>query len=233
MTANEMKDQLLILIDKIFQLAAPAYDETAISKILTEAQHRVITKDIPRFESSERVRANLEEFIKEATVSASSSQTGVHTNGTFYDMPTDFFLAVEERANTAAVTDIKVKPIKHDFYIINKSNPYKQPNIASTTEVYWRMDFSRETHAVGVSAATPKRVELITEGTAVTSYKIRYIVSPPDIVVDTITVSNQVHSILDENVHYEIVREAAKIIKGSTEPEGYEIASKEAQENKS
>lgn len=238
MTANEMSERTLILADKLYQYGSPGYDDYSMGKILTDAQLNVVSRAVPRFESSERLRANLEQYLRSAsitggTISQSSSQVGVHTNGTFYDMPTDYFLAVEESCDTASKTDILVRPVKHDFYIKNRNNPYKKPTTDDGVEVFWRMDFSRETHAVGVTPASAKREEIITDGTTITDYKVRYLITPPDIVVDTVTTTNQVHSILDNTLHPEIVREAVRILTGATEPEEYQISDKEEKENRS
>jgi len=236
MLANEMRNQVLLLVDKFFQHASPDYDDASISDILTEAQFRIVSLDEKSFEDSEVVRRNLEQFIKNAsisdgTVSKSNSQVGIHPNGVFLDLPDDFFLAKEETAKTAISNEILVKPVKHDFYIKNINNPYKTPNILPGTEVFWRMDISRQTHEQPGQVATSKRTEIITEGTTIVDYRVRYLITPPDIIVDRITESNQRHCILNLAAQYKIVRTAAKILTGATEPEKYQITDKEEKEN--
>lgn len=245
MTANELKEQVLLLFDKQFEWAAPAYDDRQISKVLTDAQLIVVEdiysprKDGEDFESSELSRRRLEQLIKPASLGAeitvSATQTGIHPNGTFYDLPTDFFLAIEEAAVTnEQASEAQVKPIEHNFYTQNISNPYKKPY----KKVIWRMDISRVDHgeADGDSFTnrTPKRTELIVADKVnhpVTAYRMRYLATPPDIVCDEFAPANQRHSILDSTLHPKIVREAVKIMTASVKPEEYQIAVNEQREN--
>lgn len=243
-TANEMKYTLLLKFDSMFEFAAPAYDDRQISFVLTDAQNRVFlnkyyppTNDIRRgFEADEKRRRELEQLIKSATISGSgdisvsSSQTGVHTNGIFYDMPSDFLYAIEESAKlTGGTVEIPVKPITHDAYNANKNNPYKKPY----SGLVWRMDFSRQTDASGTAtAATAKRVELIHDGTGISDYRVRYLRMPPAIVVDETTPANQRHCVLDVTMHNIIIDEAVKIMKAAVTPETYQIADKESIENR-
>jgi hypothetical protein len=246
MTANELKEQALLLFDKQFEWAAPAYDDRQISKVLTDAQ-LIVTEDIysPRkdgedFESSELSRRRLEQLIKSASlsggdISASATQTGVHPQGTFYDLPEDFFLAIEEAATTAEMsTEAQVKPVEHNFYTQNISNPYKKPY----KKVIWRMDISRVDHGEdggdAFTGRTPKRTELIVANKTtypITDYRLRYLSYPPDIVCDEFTPANQRHSILESSLHPKIVREAVKIMTASVKPEEYQIAVNEQKEN--
>jgi len=246
MTANEMKFSFQLKFDSLFEFSAPAYDDRQISYLLTEAQFRVFTdhydplsnKTQRGFESNEMRRRDLEQFIKSASVSggeitASSDQTGIHTNGTFYDLPTDFLYAVEENAITTAVAgeEVNVKPVKHDEYRANIRNPYKQPY----ENLVWRMDYSRYTpHYNPSNPATPKRTELIVGPNSsnhsspgvvpsITDYRVRYIQMPPDIVVDEVTAANQRHCVLDETLHRVIVDEAVKMAVATVNPEEYQL----------
>jgi len=178
----------------------------------------------------------LEQFIENAsvgggTITVSSDQTGVHPNGTFFDMPEDFLYAVEEAliTTTSSGEEITVLPVRHDYYRANIRNPYKKPY----TNLAWRMDFSRATHSVGVTEPSSKRTEVITDGANITDYRVRYLISPPDIVCDEVTPANQIHCILDETLHDEIVDEAVKIAVAATTPETYQIADKESKDNES
>lgn len=239
-----MKYNFLLFYDKLFEYGAPAYDDRQISAILTKAQMRVFKRHyMPAanryregFETSEQRRTDLEQFIKNAsttagTITVSGVQTGVHPNGFFYDMPSDFLYAVEEAVVTSTSTpeEVTVLPIRHDYYRANIRNPYKKPY----KNLVWRMDYSRQTHATGENAATVKRTEIITDGASVTTYRARYLVTPPDIVVDEVTAANQRHCILDDTLHDEIIDEAVKIAVAATTPETYQIADKEQKDNES
>lgn len=250
MTANEMKYNLLLFFDKLFEYGAPAYDDRQISAILNKAQTRVFKRHYSPlanaykigFEGNEQRRRDLEQFIASAEYDSeavepvegvdiieSPTQTGAHLNGVFYDMPSNFLYAVEESLVTADSTpeEVNIVPVRHDEYRANIRNPYKKPykNLA------WRMDYSRETHRSGTDDASQKRTEIITDGAAILYYRVRYLIIPSEIVVDEVTAVNQRHCILDETLHDEIIDEAVKIAKASVMPETYQIADKEQKEN--
>lgn len=247
MTPNEMKYNMLLFYDKLFEYGAPDYDDRQISAILTKAQIRVFKRHyMPQankfqmgFEQSEQRRRDLEQFIKNASISngeitesAIGEQAAVHPNGTLYDMPSDFLYAIEEALVTdvSAPEEITVVPIVHDYYRANIRNPYKQPykNLA------WRMDYSRETPADGTSDPSSKRTEIITDSTStISEYRVRYLISPPEIIVDVVNAANQKHCILDATLHDEIVDEAVKIAKAATMPDEYQIAQIEQKESES
>jgi len=246
-TANQLKYDLLLYFDKMFEYGAPSYDDKQISRILSKAQTRVFrryykpSKDGYKagFESSEDTRSALKELLRSAsisngTISASSSQIGVHPEGTFYDLPEGTLYLVEEAATTAETSgEVWVKPITHDEYI-NVRNPYKTPY----KYIVWRMDFSREDHGEdggdSFTGLTQPRVELIVKDKAtypITDYRIRYLSTPSDIVCDELVPANQRHCILDEMLKYEIIDEAYKIATGATNIEEYQIANAENSEN--
>lgn len=247
MTANELKFSLLLYYDKMFEYGAPAYDDRQISVILNKAQRRVFNRYyMPNrnkfnegFESSEKRRGDLEQFIRDITLTSADSsdvQIGAHPNGKFYDLPDDFLYALEESVITSDSTpnEITVLPIKHDYYRANINNPYKKPY----ENLVWRMDFSRTDHGEDggddYTGRTSKRVELILKtGSTLSSYRVRYLIQPPDILCDEITPSNQIHCILDESLHDEIVDEAAKIAVAATKPEMYQIFDAEQKNNES
>jgi len=234
----------------MFEYAAPQYDDRQISAILTKAQLRVFKRRFmptdnrfgQGFENTEERRRDLEQFIKQEAPTISTTQVGVHPSGVFYDMPEDFLYAVEESLITVESTpnEVTVVPIRHDEYRANIHNPYKRPyaNLA------WRMDYARETHSTGDTTATEKRAEIIVRldyDTAtytgseavvdpadyVSSYRLRYVQTPPDIVCDEVTPANQVHCILDATLHDEIVDEAVKIATAATQPQEYNVSQAE------
>jgi hypothetical protein len=245
MTANDMKYGFLQKFDKDFQYGAPAYDDVGISNWLTKAQLRVFKRyykpgqDGFSFESDEITGRALEQLIRAAsisgaTITSSSSQVGIHPNGNFYDLPVDFYLAVEEGAKTAETTsEVYVRPMTHDAYFINLNNPYKKP----TAYIVWRMHFSR--HDFGedggdeFTGRTKKRVELIVKNKTtfpITDYRLRYLAYPPDIVCDEMNPSNQRHCILD-TLYDEIIDEAVKMATAAVKPEEYQISAIENKEN--
>lgn len=245
MTANEMRFSWRLKLDALFDYSAPAYNDAQISNLLTNAQLRIFkhrynplgNKYRKGFEFDEQRRVDLEQFIKGASISngdisVSSNQDDIHPNGVFYDMPSDFLIAIEENAIlTGSGSEVDVLPVQHDFYNKNKNNPYKKPY----SGLVWRMDFSRLDHGEdggdSYTGRTAKRIELISDGTLVSDYRVRYLVSPPNIVVDVTTPANQRHCILDKSIHDDIVDEAIRIVKGMINPQEYQIGSAEAQQS--
>lgn len=228
--------EFLLAFDKAFEYAAPSLDDKQISSFLTKAQWRIFTntykpgKDGFGFESTEDNSRDLEQLIRSAsisggTITASATQTGVHPNGTFYDLPSDFYLAIEEAA-IIATKEVKVLPIKHDYYTANIYNPYKNPY----TNLVWRMTFSRldqgEDGGDSFTDRTSKRVELIVSQKTtypIIDYRLRYISLAPDIVCDRLVSANQRHCILQSLV-YDIIDEAVKIAVASTKPDEYQVS---------
>jgi len=255
MTSNEMKFNFQLKFDSLFEFSAPAYDDRQISYLLTEAQFRVFIKRYnplankyqKGFEADEMRRRDLEQLIKPAlydssdptgvglpdgvdAITESVQQGGVHPNGIFFDMPNGFLYAVEEAVKIEGEPkEAWVRPVKHDEYLANINNPYKKPY----KDLVWRMDISRYQQAEGTSVvATAKRTELILpEAATVDQYRIRYLATPPEIVVDEFDPTNQRHCILDETLHREIVDEAVVIAQAATQEEKYQIGVNEQQRN--
>lgn len=207
----------LFSFDKMNNDNAPGYEDSEISLLLNKAQERFLLQTYSgtnrvkeAFEETEKRRKDLSELVKNSDISlASASQTGVLPNGTFYDLPTNFLYAIKEEVTISSDNEcdnekrIKVKPITHDEYTINIENPFKQPY----NELVWRLDYSRTT-----DNTNPKRHELITDGSYdITTYHLRYLRKPTDIVVDLDTPANQVHCVLNEITHQRIVDLAVEI----------------------
>lgn len=156
----------------------------------------------------------------------SAVQGGVHPNGVFLDMPSNFLYAVEEAAKIIGNTkESWIRPVKHDEYLANINNPYKKPY----KDLVWRMDISRSQIAEGTDIlATSKRSELILDGiSSLDYYRVRYLSTPPPIVVDEFGESNQRHCVLDETLHREIVDEAVLIAQAAAQKESYQIGQAE------
>ena len=248
MTANELKFSFQLKFDSLFEFSAPAYDDRHISYLLTEAQFRVFIKRYnplgnkyqKGFEGNEQRRRDLEQLIKSVSIigtavtagsvlGKSASQTGIHPNGVFLDLPTDYLYAIEEactlKPNTtgavARTVESWIKPVRHDEYLANINNPYKQPY----KDLVWRMDMSRLQNADGTSTqATAKRTELIYPKTyTLSKYRVRYLAMPPSIVVDEFDPTQQKHCVLDETLHREIVDEAVAIAQAAVKKEEYQI----------
>ena len=251
MTANELANEFEIRYDKITNFAAPGYEDDEISALLNDATERFIKSVYqPKgnryregFEGTEKRRKDLSELIrgpKDLTgtlvTSIAADQDQIVQYGRMFNLPTDFWLAIYEEALTdeddctssttpKAKLRVRIEPVTHDEYVINKKNPYRKPYIDANDGMVWRLDFSRE--AIGTN---PKRHELVTDGTFnVTEYYLRYVKKPRKIVVDRTTPANQVDCELDEMTHSEIVDIAVRRAVGITDPKEYQIKLAEEQ----
>jgi len=237
MTAVEMDQEFLILYDKLTNFDAPGYSELERSIIMTKAQERVFfahynplaNKFHEGFEETEARGKDLQELTKGVTITApSGTQTNALPNGEFYDLPTDCLYAVSEEVTLASDdtcvdgTRIRVVPITHDEYSINKKNPFKKPN---TREFIWRLTYQGRRH------------ELITAANStVSEYHLRYIKNLQPIILGSITVdgvAGPLDSELNIILHKRIVDEAVKIATGVTDPASYQLKSIEQQEGES
>lgn len=233
MTNQEMKQEFLILYDKITNFDAPGYEDVEISVFLTKAQERVVlsryrgiaNKYQEGFEETEIRRKELQELVKGVTLSTpSTTQTGVLPNGVFFDLPKDFLFAISEEVTTESTTEcndgirLMVKPVTHDEYSINVKNPFKKPNIRNYV---WRLDYSGDKH------------ELVTDGSFnISEYHLRYMKELVPIIIGTDTVDGVAgpqDCELNQIIHKRIVDEAVKIATGITDPEKYQIKNIEQQ----
>lgn len=224
MTAVEMKNYFLLLYDKNTSFDAPGYEDAEISLYLTTAQLRFIkthynwkgNKYRDGFDMTEKRRKDLAQLIRNAELTGVSifSDTDNLPNGNFISLPSDFLWAIKEEAtisyldcnNITATPRIPVKPITYDEYTSNLKNPFKKPDAT----IAWRLDYSSDT--------TGKRHEVITNGSTLTTYHLRYIKMPNDI---DITLNQDCE--LDESTHEEIVDIAVNIAIAITQDPRYQI----------
>lgn len=241
MTAAEMEIEFDILYDKITNFAAPGYSQLEKSIFLTKAQDRVVLQEynpqgnkyLTGFEATEQRRKDLQELVIGTTITTPSTvQTNVLPNGTFFDLPSDCLYALSEEATVTTVTDTegncidgkryKVKPITHDEYSINITNPFKKPYANSTDGLLWRLDYTGRKHEI----ITPSNV-------TITSYHLRYLKRPNPIIIGTNTVNTVIgplNCVLNNILHTRIIDEAVKIATGVTDPQFYQMKLAEKQQ---
>jgi hypothetical protein len=140
-----------------------------IEYYLNEAQNSYIDLYTKIFERSETARKALDQLVAESTLVIASppGYTGMSTISIFYTIPTTVSKVVQERVNNDAT--IKVKPISHDYYLANYTNPFKSPY----SKLVWRIDLA-DIHEI---IPGPEMV--------ISSYKIRYIKKHDPISFDT------------------------------------------------
>ena len=252
MNRFEMKDEFLLIYDRVASGDNPGYEDDEISMFLTKAQERLVyqiyrakgNRFNEGFENSEKRRRELDELIRSAdltSASFSSNQDGALPNGSFIDLPVGFMWMIKEEVsiltndcNNAGIEKrIKVLPMTHDGYAVNINNPFRKPD----KTVAWRMDYSRD----NIEDAL-KRVEVITDGSTIATYHIRYISRPRPIIITQLPLTVGVYQsidgeteemdcMLDESLHRSIIDEAIKIATGATNPEEYRLKQIESEQS--
>lgn len=231
MTANEMANELDQQVDRATSFGSPGYEDVDYSSVLTDAMHVYIKQFIDRknnrkgesLEETEVRSQGLSALIERAVLTASTDQTGVFTNGQFYDLPSDFMYTIHEDGTidknicTDGVTRINTifNVVSHDEVSRLSKNKYKKPYFTTYGDAMtWRLVFSREVSGENPSAvATAKRHQLVTDGTYnIESYAINYLINPPNIVVDRDTAAAQRNCILDESTHLPIIDIARSLL---------------------
>jgi len=155
------------------------------------------------FEMDERARAMLALLIESTTILAAdfdSSDSALHSNAVFVDLPADFLYALEERCTVSytdcnsvtTTTESRVLPVRHDEYSMNVNNVYKKP----WKDLVWRMD-------IGDTGGNKKHELIYGDGTSITNYTLRYLRKP--VAIDIIS---GVDCELNDIIHQEIVDRA-------------------------
>jgi len=224
MTANEMADKTELLLN--LKDAEFAYEDIELSSVLNKAQVMYVNQFIDNrlnykqegFEETEIRGWGLAPLIQPSTLSQSGSQANIFPNGKYYDLPADFWVMITETPTSDknyCNSNVKIIPrvsiVTHDEYNKLIRNHYRKPYINQYDGLVWRMYDSN------------RRVQLITNGAFnITSYKIKYLKSIPDIVVNRSSPGSQVNCILEsttKEVHEAIVEIAVRIIrKSNSEP---------------
>ena len=236
MTANEMAAELDQQVDRASSFGSPGYEDFEYSSVLTDAMNVYVKQFIDRknnrkgesLEETEVRSQGLSALIKRgAALTVSADQTGTFTNGTFYDLPTDFMYTIHEEGNidkflcTDGTTNISTtfNVIAHDEVSRLEKNKYKKPYYKTYGEAMtWRLVFSRENDGYTdnpptLVAQTAKRHQLVTDGTFnVNRYSINYLQNPPNIVVNRTTTSFQRNCILDDSTHLPIIDIAKSLL---------------------
>lgn len=236
MTANQMADGVELILDRSSTFGSPGYEDFELSSVLNMAEVLYIKKFYDElnnrkgkgFQEIEIRNQGLGALIKDApSLTPSASQVGVITNsnvvGKFFDLPSDHMYTIYEECvidKTECGTEgtpiyAYVVPISHNEMQRFNWSKYKRPYFKSYGDArVWRSEFSRQVDGVSpTNPATAKRHELFTDGTFnITTYHMRYIKNPKQIVVDRTTSTNQRNSELDESTHLVIVQMAADLM---------------------
>jgi hypothetical protein len=235
MTANDLRYNILLGVDSLFEGTAPGYNDKQISAIINRAQRRVFSDKAPLFDANEKIKRILSPLTKRVSlvsgdISATTEVTITdfpHTTelltGEFFTLPTDVGFIVEEAVAMDDDTDVSdlviVLPITYDYFLKNYRNKYKQPLVNNRIDdIVWRLDAMLDDGHPCIELIYP-------DGFAVDNYIITYLRYPNDITVNIGTPANQVDcEIKDQSFQDEIVSESIKIITASLNDEGYQVA---------
>jgi hypothetical protein len=233
MTANDLRYNILLGVDSLFQGTAPGYNTKQMNSIINRAQRRVFRKYANLFDTNEKVKKMLAPVTRRGSISAGDITLAVDPqiidyphdtsalDASFYVLPTEVYRLTEEFAKLEidnVVTDpVIVFPITYDYFTKNYNSRYKKPH----SKLIWRMDVEREN-------GDPV-VELIFPNThTINNYFIVYLRYPTDIVVNTVNPAGQIDcEIPDQSFQDELIGEAIKIITASLNDEGYQVATAE------
>ena len=241
MTANEIRYNILLGVDSLFEGTGPGYNDKQISSIINRAQRRVFKDKAPKFDSDEKTKRILAPLLKGAslvkgninlttdtTITNYSHTVSNLLTGTFYTLPTttnsDALGLIVEEYGILEIDSIKtqpviVLPITYDYFLKNYNNRYKKPY----TELIWRMDAKFE---VGTIKPVVELIYPITH--TLYDYIINYLRYPTNIVVNVSTPASQIDcEITDQSFQDEIVGEAIKIITASLDEGGYQVVATE------
>lgn len=230
MTTRDLRYNVLLGVDSLFEGTAPGYNDKQLSAILNKAQRRVFRDKVKLFDTDEKIKRMLSPTLRRGTlvlgdITATAEAAIVdypHTitnyvTASFYTLSGDVARIVEEGVYLTkdAVTTgpAIVLPISYDYFTKNYKSRYKKPYV----DLVWRMDTKLE--------STSPTVEIIyPSGYTVADYKISYLKYPVDLVVDTTApYTNEINcEISDVSFQDEIVGEAIKIITASLNDEGYQ-----------
>ena len=238
MTANDLRYNILLGVDSLFEGTGPGYNDKQISAIINRAQRRVFKDKAPRFDKDEKTKRILAPLLKGASLSkgdivATTDVSITHydhsTNsltGTFYTLPTTAstnvlgFIVMEYVILVAGDTTtdpVIVLPITYDYYLKNYNNRYKKPSV----DLVWRMDAK-------LDSGNPVVELIFPSSETISDYQINYLRYPKDITVNVATPASQVScEITDQSFQDEIVGEAIKIITASLDEEGYQVSAAE------
>lgn len=225
MTVEEFSREFDIGYNSIAGASAPPIDEYEKSLYLTKAQLEIVknyydalsNRKQKGFEATEKRRRDLSQLTKDFKTSASfTNSIGIHPTSKFYNIPSDTFLIVNEKAKILTPGCdlnklITVEPMTHDEFNVQIDNPFKRPD----RNLAWRLDIS--------NINNNKVVEIVSTFGQL-EYQIRYLKYPKPIILvnlntafplETLTIDGQSTpstSELNEEIHREILDRAIELV---------------------
>ncbi len=221
MTVTQMRTEAELLYESINSSAAPGFIEAEWNIILTAAQRKVVLDILKEGVTRNSLNMlSIEKLIQPDTYTAFSSDTffknsddtaaqTINTGTKAFE--TKFFWVLDEYADTASDTNIRLERISFDFYRANINNPFRKPN---STDGYWMLQYNN-------------KPVFVTDGTAITKYSIIGVYHP-----DNYSLAIGGLCVLNEGVHSRIVEKAVELAHMSViDPQGYQLALTEFSKN--
>jgi hypothetical protein len=176
MNIAEISNEFDYAYNNSFSFSAPPINGYEKSIALTQAQEDIVLAKAAVFEKDERVREQLRNltiplkinFNSEINTSLVASK--FHSDSKFFAVPADVWFLLSEYIND----QVRVIPVTHDEFNINKNNPFKKPNVDKA----WRLDIAN-------TVGTDNIREIIYPGT-ISTYTIRYLKKPIPIILESL-----------------------------------------------
>ena len=240
MTNNEFSDQFDILLNSYSTIEPKGLtqdisniklDEYEKSVYLTNAQEDLLIQIASTsFEANEEFRRTLNNLIKNySTTTKVTSNENIGENTVFFPIPSNTMKILKEDIITSSTITcfnnlrLKVVPITHDEYMLQKDNPFRKPKMTGRTRQTWRIDYGDILGSKVVEIAHPEEIDIY-------SYNMRYIPKPSPIIlvdlpndlsIDGINVETECE--LDSLLHREILKlavtNALRVIVGTRSSE--------------
>jgi len=221
MTVTQMRDETELLYESINSSTAPGFIDEEWEIILTAAQRKVVVDILKEGVTRDSFNVlSIEALIQPDTYTAfttdtffknsddSAAQT-INTGVKAFE--TKFFWVLNEYADTAIDTNIRLDRISFDFYRANIGNPFRMPN---SEDGFWLLQYNN-------------KPVFITDGTAITKYSIMGVYHP-----DNYNLVIGGTCVLNEGVHSRIVEKAVELAHMSViDPQGYQLALTEFAKN--
>lgn len=208
MNIAEISNEFDYAYNNSFSFSAPPINGYEKSIALTQAQEDIVLAKAVVFEKDERVREQLRnltiplkvDFDSEINTNLVASK--FHSDSKFFAVPEDVWFLLSEYIND----QVRVIPVTHDEFNINKNNPFKKPN----TNKAWRLDIANTVGSDNIR-------EIIYPG-AILTYTIRYLKKPTPIILENLApygrtidgVSNATGCVLSTEIQRDIIELAVK-----------------------
>ena len=219
MDANKMKTDFLVKLDIVTSNSAPGLTDEEIGIFLTDAEFKFVKNMLPpdgNFDNRELEKAELRPLYKlNESLTLSSEQTGIETNGKYWDLPSTCYVITRASATMSSSTTclngkkVSANPVRLDELNSNMGNPFKKPG----KQLVWYVQGESKSDGT-------QRVQTIhsDDFTDITSFNLSYIKKPEGIVPYLLattdgTTAAQIDSLLPDITHQEIVDMAVELAK--------------------